>query len=415
VVPVTSERTDIAFPRERDAEAIVVGGGPAGSAMAAALAEAGHRVLLLDKAGFPRHKACSEYINPAGAELLGEMGMLDEVIAAGAHRMEAMLVHAPDGGQFKANFAKAEPGRAALGLSRYRLDHLLLERAKAAGVTVRERAHVRDVVQEDGRVVGVEATIGGVREELRASLVVGADGHNSAVSRGLGLDVSFRWPNKTGLVAHYRGVSGLDRFGEMHVGHGSYAGLAPLEDGLTNVAVVAPVSAVARRLGSVEAYFEKALRAMPEVARKLERAERIGGIRGVGSMARRARRTVGDGFLLIGDAASFLDPFTGEGIHEALRGAHLAAPIASAALKTGFVSAASLDPYRIARHRTFTAKREVCWIVQAFISVPPLMNYVTERLSRREELGLTLSGVLGNFRPATQALSPVFLARLLRP
>lgn len=402
-------------PRQRDAEAIVVGGGPAGSAIAAALAGAGHQVVLLDKARFPRHKACSEYINPAGTELLAEMGMLDEVMGAGAHRMEAMLVHAPDGARFKANYAKAEPGRAALGLSRYKLDHLLLERAKAAGVIVRERAHVRDVVQEEGRVVGVDVMIDGTRERIRSGLVVGADGHNSVVSRGLGLDVSFRWPDKTGLVAHYRGVTGLDRFGEMHVGPGAYAGLAPLEDGLVNVAVVAPVNAVARRTGTVEAYFEESLRRIPEVARKLEGAERVGGIRGVGSMARRARRTIGDGFLLIGDAASFLDPFTGEGIYEALRGASLAAPIASAALKAGDVSARALDPYRIARRRAFTAKREVCWIVQGFISAPPLMNYVTDRLSRREDLGLTLSGVLGNFRPATQALSPVFLARLLRP
>jgi len=403
------------FPRQRDVEAIVVGGGPAGSAMAANLAEAGHRVLLLDKAKFPRHKACSEYINPAGAELLSEMGVLDDVLAAGAHRMEAMLVHAPDGGWFKANYAKAEPGRAALGLSRYALDHLLVERARAAGAIVRERSHVRDVVQEDGRVVGVEATIDGVREHIRSSLVIGADGHNSAVSRSLGLDVSFRWPDRTGLVAHYRGVMGLDRFGEMHVGHSAYAGLAPLEDGITNVAVVAPVKAVAMRKSSVEAFFEESLRGIPEVARKLERADRVGSIRGVGSMARRARRTAGDGFLLIGDAASFLDPFTGEGIYEALRGASLAAPVASAALRARDVSARALDPYRIARRRSFTAKRQVCWIVQGFISAPPLMNYVTDRLSRREELGLTLSGVLGNFRPATQALSPVFLARLLRP
>jgi len=400
---------------QADAEAIVVGGGPAGSTMATALAEAGHRVLLLDKARFPRQKACSEYINPAGARILGEMGMLSEVMAAGAHRMEAMLVHAPDGGCFTANYAKAEAGQAALGLSRYRLDALLLDRARAAGVTVLEGGHVRDILQDDGRVVGVEVTVGGTREQIRSPLVVGADGHNSVVSRTLGLDVSFRWPDKTGLVAHYRGVSGLDRFGEMHVGHGAYAGLAPLEEGLTNVAVVAPVSAVERRTGSVEAFFEESLRAMPEVARKLGGAVREGGIRGVGSMARRARQTVGDGFLLIGDAASFLDPFTGEGIYEAMRAAQLAAPVASAALKAGSVTAAVLDPYRIARRRAFTAKREVCWIVQGFISAPPLMNYVTERLSRREELGLTLSGVLGNFRPATQALSPVFLARLLRP
>nr|MBA3415428.1 hypothetical protein [Chloroflexia bacterium] len=84
-------------------------------------------------------------------------------------------------------------------------------------------------------------------------------------------------------------------------------------------------------------------------------------------------------------------------------------------LQAGDTSAAALDRYRLARRRTFTAKRQVCWIVQGFIGSPPLMNYVTDRLARREDLGLTLSGVLGNFRPATEALSPAFLVKLLRP
>jgi len=398
-----------------DAEAIVVGGGPGGSALAAALARGGRRVLLLDKASFPRHKACSEYINAGGVQLLDEIGMLAEVIAAGGHRMEAMKVHSPHGQCFVSNFEKAEPGRAALGLSRFRLDHLLLERARTTGVEAYERAHVRGVLQESGRVVGVEATIDGVSEFLRAPLVIGADGHHSVVSRELEVDARVRWPSKTGLVAHYRGVTDLDRFGEMHVGRGFYAGLAPLEDGLTNVAVVANAGAINARTGSIETFFANSLEALPAVARKFRSAERVGAIRGVGSMARRARETVGDGFLLVGDAASFLDPFTGEGIYEALMGAKLAAPVALAALAQNDVSRKTLDPYRRARRRTFTAKREVAWIVQAFINAPPLMDYVTARLARREDLGLTLSGVLGNFRPATQALSPIFLARLLRP
>src|SRR5665811_970749 len=92
----------------RDAEVIVVGGGPAGSATAIHLAEAGHEVLLLDKASFPRHKACSEFINPASVQLLGELGVLDDVMRAGADRMETMIVHAPDGGRFPVSFAQAE-------------------------------------------------------------------------------------------------------------------------------------------------------------------------------------------------------------------------------------------------------------------------------------------------------------------
>ena len=402
-----------------DVEAIVVGGGPAGSTVAAGLAAAGHRVLLLDKAAFPRHKPCSEYINAGGAAQLDGMGLTAELDALGAHRMTAMVVHAPGGGRFRADFGRVEPGRAALGLSRHKLDALLVERARAAGADVRERAHVREVSRDAaGRVTGVVATIGGQRETIRARVVIGADGHDSIVTRSLGLDGAPRWPRKTGLVAHYRNVRDLDRFGEMHVGRGVYAGLAPLEQGLTNVAVVASDATVAARTGSVDDFFRASLAALPGVMDHLDGAERVGGIRGVGGMARTARRTTGDGFLLAGDAASFLDPFTGDGIYEALRGGSLAVPVLSAALREsspGPVSAASLRPYRAARRRSFTAKRDVCWIVQGFIHAPPLMDYVAARLNARDELGLTLSGVLGNIRPATAALSPVFLARLLRP
>jgi flavin-dependent dehydrogenase len=398
-----------------DVEALVVGGGPAGSTFATALVNAGHRVMLLDKARFPRHKACSDYVNPAGAQILVELGVLDEALRLGASRMEGMVVHAPDGGRFTANYERAESGRAALGLSRYHLDNLLLGRAKSAGVTVCEGAHVREVMRDNGRVIGLVATINGTREELRAPLIVGADGRNSVVARELGLSQPLRWPRKTGLSMHYRGVSGLDRFGEMHIADGVYAGLAILEDGLTNVTIVARVRDLERRKGSIDDFLADAIQRMPGIAHKLEGAERIDGIRGVGSMGCRSRHVAGDGYLLIGDAASFLDPFAGEGIHEALRGALLAAPVASAGLKAGDLSADSLDSYRIARRRTFTAKRSVSWIVQGFINTPPLMNYVTTRLDRRDDLGLTISGVLGSFSPATQALSPIFLARLLRP
>lgn len=405
----------LASAPERDFEAIVVGGGPAGSTLAAALAEAGHRVLLLDKARFPRHKACSDYVNPAGTRLLDKMGILDEALRIGARRMDGMIVHAPNGQRFTADYARAEPGSAALGLSRIHLDHLLLERAKSAGVSVCERAHVREIVQLKGYVAGVVATIDGHRETIRAPLVIGADGRNSVVARELGQATALRWPRKTGLAAHYRGVTDLDRCGEMHIAPHAYAGLALIEDGLTNVTLVAGAEDVTTRAGSLDEFFVESLRAMPELWRKVDRAERVGGIRGVGAMACRARRMTGDGFLLVGDAASFLDPFAGEGVYEAIRGALLAAPIVHAALTAGDCSASALAPYRAARRHAFGTKRAVSWIVQGFINTPPLMNYVTRRLSQRDELGLTLSGVLGDFRPASEALSPLFLARLLRP
>ncbi len=403
------------FSAVPDAEVVVVGGGPGGSALAGLLASAGHEVVLLDKARFPRHKACSEYVNPEAVRILDRLGVGESVRSAGAHVVERMVVHAPGGERFVADFPRVEEGRVALGLSRYRLDELLLRHAASLGATVREGSHVRDVIREGGRAVGVEATVNGQRETIRAHLIVGADGHHSVVSRALGLEGTQPLLRQTGLVAHYRGVEGFDDHGELHVGRNGYAGLAPLEDGLTNVAFVASAKRVATREVGIARFFDDALVEFPLVAERLRGASRVGSVRGVGPMAHRPRRTTGDGFLLVGDAAGFLDPFTGEGIYEALKAAQLAAPVAIASLRARDTSAAALAPYCRERRRAFTAKRQVCWIVQAFIHSPLLMDYVTTRLDRRQEVGRTLTGVLGDFRPAWQALSPIFLARLLRP
>jgi flavin-dependent dehydrogenase len=379
------------------------------------LAQRGHHVLLLDKASFPRHKACSEYVNAGGVRALRELDLVDDVLAAGAHVMEAMEVHAPGGRIYRADFARAAPGAHALGLSRHRLDALLLDRAKACGVTVCERAHLRRVIEATEAGVMVEATIDGRPHLLHAAILVGADGTHSAVSRSLALDRPARWPDCTGLVAHYRGVTGLDRTGELHVTRGGYAGLAPLEDGLTNVAVVLDTRRVRNRDGSVAELFASTLNAIPRVAARLDGAVRAGDIRGVGSMARRVRRIAGPGYLLVGDAAGFLDPFTGDGIYEGLRGAQLAVPVISDALRRNDCSDQMMGRYRWDRRRVFAARRQVCWIVQGFIHQPMLMDYVTSRLDERETLGQTLTGVVANLRPARDGLSPLFLARLLRP
>lgn len=398
---------------QNDAEVIVVGGGPAGSVTALLLARSGHSVLLLDKARFPRHKACSEYVNAGGVTALAELGLLDEVMAAGAHRLTEMRIHSPEGGQFTARFEQASPGRHALGLSRYRLDALLIDSARAAGVTVIERAHVRNVWLNPG--ASVEVFTDGTATRLHAPLIVGADGHHSCVTRSLGLEQTRRWPRRVGLVAHYRQVTGNDHGGDLFVTSDGYAGLAPLEDGLTNIAVVVPESSIKQREGSIDALFEERLAAIPELRRRLDCAIRVGDVRGIGRLGHRVRQPAGDGYLLVGDAAAFLDPFTGDGIYEALRGAQLAAPVIARALDDGDVSARAFEPYRSERRRVFTMKRQLCWVVQGFVHTQAAMNYVTRRLEQREELGLELAAALGNVRPAHTALTPRFLARLLRP
>jgi menaquinone-9 beta-reductase len=249
----------------------------------------------------------------------------------------------------------------------------------------------------------------------RSRLIVGADGVRSAVARSLQLTLPVRWPRRLGLVAHYEGVRGLGETGEMHVAHDAYCGLAPQPAGLTNVALVVGLEAVRRASLSVDEFFKVKLGSMPGIAERLAGARRVDRVRGVGPLAHRVRRASTDGALLVGDAAGFLDPFTGEGIYKALRGAEIAADVAHSALRHGDVRPTTLARYDQARRDAFRAKDALCLLVQMFIGATPLLEYAATRLADRPTERVVLGSALGDCRPARDALTPRFLWSMLRP
>ena len=137
------------------------------------------------------------------------------------------------------------------------------------------------------------------------------------------------------------------------------------------------------------------------------------GIRGVGPLARRVARPAGPGYLLVGDAAGFLDPFTGEGLHRAIVSAELAAEtiVAVVAGRPG----ARLADYDRAMRGRFAAKDLVTRIVQGFLARPALFEYAARRLAARERVRETMGLVIGDLVPARRALDPRYLAALLAP
>jgi menaquinone-9 beta-reductase len=141
-------------------DALIVGGGPAGSCTAWALATAGLRVTVIDRARFPRDKPCAEYLSPQASRILDEMGVLDAVERAGAAQLSGMIVHAPSGRKILGEFASSHGFRGfrdrGLALRRTVLDSILLDRAREAGANVREGVKAVDVIRAaDGRVTGL--------------------------------------------------------------------------------------------------------------------------------------------------------------------------------------------------------------------------------------------------------------------
>ncbi len=385
-------------------DVLVVGSGPAGASTAAHLAAAGARVLVVESARHPRPKACAEYASPRIVEELAR------IVGGGdwsrtAVPLHGMHLHARSGATM-IRYADARGPRTAWGVDRRTLDELLAGRASACGATLREGSAVVGLETDGSRVVGARVRDRATQrdEVVAATWVVGADGVRSTVARVLGVDRAVRFPRRLGMVAHYSGVDGLTDHGEMHVGEHGYVGLAPTPGGELNVGMALPLDAS----GASRARFDAAISALPRVAARLARSERTSPIRGSAPIAHRVSRTAGPGWLLVGDAAGFVDPFTGEGIFRALRSGRAAA---DAILAGGDVERA----YVRERRRAFAAKSALTWLIQGFLAAPPLLSHAVSRLEARPGVALRLGSALGDLRPATDALSPRALLEVLAP
>ncbi|HEU4800770.1 MAG TPA: NAD(P)/FAD-dependent oxidoreductase [Gemmatimonadales bacterium] len=391
-------------------DVIVVGGGPAGSATAMLLAARGHSVTLLDRARFPRDKACSEFMSPAATEALQRIGVLGALEREPSARPAALRISTHAGHALVGCFSAAPvaPWRSdGLALRRDRLDACLLEAAADAGVRVCEGWSFDGVVREHDAVTGVVAhDRRGVRQELRAPLTVGADGLRSLVARCTG-GLKRGRRRRIAFVAHLTGVADLQPGqAEMHVFDRGYAGLNPLGDSLVNAALVVPAGRAGLARGRADQFLLDTLRQLPALEPRLRRVRFVRRTLVTGPFAQRARSTIDDGIALVGDAAEFHDPFTGDGIHMALRGAELLAPVVAAALARGDVSVRALSPYRRARHRAFTGKRVVERLLALGIAHPGCFAASVRAIARRPALAHTVVGISGGFVP---------LAALLRP
>jgi flavin-dependent dehydrogenase len=395
---------------------LVIGAGPAGAASAALLAQAGHDVLVADRAEFPRDKACSEYLSPEAVRVLDRLGVVGALERAGAQPLEGTIVHGPSGARLHGVFGEARPAPfrpTGLSVARRILDDELVRAARGAGARVVERTRFEDLVYDGGAVAGAVVRGPRGRRIIRARLVVGADGLRSSVAARVGRR-SRGGIRRVAFVAHVGGVSGLARSAEMHVGSSGYVGLNPLGHDVANVALVVPASAAGAARGRAADFFFEALERFPEVSGRVDRRRLVRPVLATGPFAARSRRVTADGALLVGDAADFFDPFTGEGICSALRGAEMVASHAGAALsEPGVVSRRRLSSYRRARLRAFAGK----WAVERLIGYgmlwPRLFDHAVGRLGRRPGMAHTLIGVTADFVPARAALNPLFLARLL--
>jgi len=341
-------------------DVLIAGGGPAGSVAATVLARAGARVLVLDRARFPRPKLCGDTLNPGALGVLHRLGL---GCAAGASiPLAGMIVTGDDGVRVVGRYEKVS-GR---GISRSHLDAALIMAAAGAGARIEQGVLVQgplvDTSGDQPIVRGLMVTgTQGKSLTIRARMVIAADGRHSRVARALALSHAARWPRRWAIGAYFEDVAGMTDFGEMHVRRTHYMGVAPLAEGITNACVVTP-NPRGRLPGAI---LETTLKQDPQLKERFASARMVTTPICLGPLAIDARAAGARGLLLAGDAAGFVDPITGDGLRFAIRGAELAAREALDALEHG--CDAAHKRLSTLRRREFAAKwrfnRTMRWIV----------------------------------------------------
>ena len=399
-------------------DVIIVGAGPAGSALAYFLAAQGIDVLLLDKSDFPRDKTCGDGLSPRAVRVLRAMGLLDALLAAG-FRINRALIFAPNGRGLSASVPPyGDLPEYSLVLPRYQLDNLIRERAVAAGADFRAHVAVTDVLRApngSGEIVGVRATTSNGPVELRARATVLATGASVAVlerAQLLQASPAFGRAART----YYEGMRGLSDAIEFHydsVPLPGYGWVFPISPTAANVGAgyfVGPGQKPMRR--SPRQAFDEFI-ANPYVARMLDGAHLTAPIKGYPlRIDFPTARVAFPGLLLVGEACGLVNPLTGEGIDYGLESAEVAAEVLAHALRAGEAPERTMQKYSQAlRGRFLRAFVHIIRLREVYLR-PWVMNRFVAAADRNEELQRLLIHIaLGNIDPA-KGLAPKTLLQV---
>jgi flavin-dependent dehydrogenase len=403
----------------------IVGAGPSGTVLGAALARGGIEVIIVEGARAWHWRAGGVFTSPAAVAALDRAGVPRTTLDRLTRPIPAMRLETPGGAAVRLTYGAERGGPLAVGFDRSRLDPALEDLARDAGATIRRGARV-DAVELDPAAA---ATLHIGDERLRAHIVVGADGTGSVVARAAGVQRATRLPPRVGLSWHVADPRAREpapdgrRDARLVVFDDGYVGLAPVPGDRLNIGIVLGPSwrDELARTGAAAA-SRRVLRQIPPAAdddvawADAEPCDRVAGASPLGG---RVTRRAGPGWFLVGDAAGFLDPFTGEGLHRALVSTELAAPaikMALASLSVGRDTAIqAARAYDRAMHRRFASKDAVSWLVQTFLAHPRTLEYAARRLADRPDVRATMGLVMGDLVPASRALDPRFIAALLAP
>ena len=364
----------------------VAGAGPAGASLAIRLAKANFEVTLIERERFPRQKLCGEFISPECLRHFRQLGVLDEMLSAGGERISETVFYAANGKSAAIPSEWFDGGQSALSLSRAEMDSRLLEKAKNGGVKILEESQATGLVHKNKIVSGLKVKKSGETTEISADLFIDATGRAGILAKLAERSNLIEKPRQTrnstrliGFKNHLENAHSERNHCEIYSFNGGYGGLSHVENNLANFCFLIKAETVKNYIGQTDLLIEKVVFQNRRARKALENANPVYDWLAVSvdEFGVKNPNPLPNVFS-IGDAAAFIDPFTGSGMLMALESAEL---LANVITENQFSPAFIGEKYKIRHRLKFRKRLRISSLLRRAAYVPALANLTISLLN----------------------------------
>ena len=395
---------------------IIVGGGPAGSSAALYAKKAGLKTIIVDKNTFPRDKICGDALSGKSVKYMRELDILDEVPKLKGATINRITFASPSHKSFDINLSgtKKENIKEGYVIPRETFDNFLFEKAKKVS-DVKENFKVKNLIIEGNQVIGIEGFSNSKIEKIYAPIILGCDGAKSVIARKLGFHTEDEKNTAIAIRCYYSGVQGLTDQIELHFVDEvlpGYFWMFPAGKNIANIGI-----GLSKKNAKKDE--RKLTQILDEVTnseffiKRFKNAKKMENPKGWSlPLGRIKRPNHGNGFMLLGDAAGLIDPFTGEGIGNAMGSAKIAVEISSLAHRNRDFSKTMFSEYNKQVWKEFGPELKTSTKLQNLANYRTLLNLVINKASGNKNIQEIISGMLTKEIPKEKLSNPMFYLKL---